>query len=280
MITKVISTYKCDNCGVEAEATDLSEFENLWYSSLLLDFCPKCKDSKKIEADREKPKKAFGEFIAAKFINEVLNDVLLEGNFGKEKEKSMNDEPMNGKKQEEENAFELAEKICKAGHGISHINLNLHSGQIAGCVLKDARNKEVGRGESRFGFIEAVENAISSFRLRQLDINSNAVREYISMAIELAVKIFADKDGRKIFDTHSFGSIINKNTELELVRSDVIAFLSKHPQILRLASGSHWLLLPDGISRYEETAKSRGLETELFIPTSVLGGSIKINKFD
>lgn len=156
-----------------------------------------------------------------------------------------------------DNPLELAEKIRKEHNGIMGVYLFLgHDGHNE-CTLRDY-DYEVGKGESGHSLLDAIHKALSNCRLRSLTSSMVDGREATEVAIEKAIKLFGSmgiNEGR-VFNTAGFQQAINSTGNYRLMDSDVIELLSSHRQVVRLAGGAHWLLLPHQTYRYEELCGS------------------------
>lgn len=147
-------------------------------------------------------------------------------------------------------AIELAHRIRAEHNGIMGVRLFMgHDGHNA-CHLDDY-DGEIGRGDSGGGMLRAVQDAYTDRRFRSLMlINSSWVRQYLDDKIEEAVQKFGGQPNA-VLNTACFQSVTQKIPGVEFSGDQVAAILSKHPRIIRLKGGCHWLRLPEDFEVYE-----------------------------
>ena len=145
-------------------------------------------------------------------------------------------------------AVELIDRLRRSHGGLSQVTLYLCTDGSNACAFGTFENN-VGLGESSTSLLEAVKNAYADWRYRNLTLTPHG-RHTVLCCIEGAI----EKTGRgsRVFGTDGFFDMVNgPDAYVLLSHSQSLALLEGHPRVVRLNGGLHWMLLPEGITRYK-----------------------------
>jgi hypothetical protein len=147
----------------------------------------------------------------------------------------------------EEQAFQRLEQLRQQHNGIMSVEVFMgHDGHNA--VRFRDYDKVIGEDASGGSLLDTVQKAESDWRYRNLTTTDYG-HNTITKALHNALKLFGSET---VFNTACFQRAINTDGYATLTNAHCLQILLNHPRIVRLKGGCHWLMLPDGFTKYDE----------------------------